>query len=218
MLAALRQLWRHLNLHRSSPVWWGLSIKGTEATIEKTGFTDAQLGAVLDALGRHRNRVWSADCLWHLVHVLMYSGMRVSEALNASYDTEAKVIHITGAKTASGNRSIPMHTKLADGVHITAIETHKASQRATAGTLATAFWRLVKSDKDLEQYDLSSKELSLHSIRHTVTTKLVEAETPYHLLQRIMGHKSADVAMRVYAKTIKADIMREWVEKLAYDI
>lgn len=178
-----------------------------------------------------------AGCLYHLTYVLAYTGMRVSEALNADYDMDAQVIHIGGAKTVAGNRSIPIHSELTSGGthgstdgdpmgpvgtsgvahrtkrnHIEALKDYQQSLVVNPQSLASAFSRYVKGPLGL------SRAYSLHSIRHSVNTKLVEAGMPYHLLQRFMGHKSNDTTMRVYAKFIKADAMREHLVGLRWDL
>ncbi len=51
------------------------------------------------------------------------------------------------------------------------------------------------NEKDLHRADLSRKGYSLHSLRHTFATDMLNAGLRLEVLQQLLGHKSTDITM-----------------------
>ena len=57
-----------------------------------------------------------------------------------------------------------------------------------------ACWMVMK--KALERTGLDHKGYSLHSLRHTFATDMLNAGMRLEVLQQLLGHKSIDITMR----------------------
>jgi integrase len=71
----------------------------------------------------------------------------------------------------------------------------------------------------LQQTGVKRKQVSLHSLRHSVTVKLIEAETHLPIQNRILGHAiGKDVELGRYGRMSKFTPQRlsEAIEKISF--
>jgi integrase len=71
----------------------------------------------------------------------------------------------------------------------------------------------------LKRKKLKTRAKHLHSLRHTVTVKLIEAETPTTIQNRLLGHAlGKSVELRVYGWSSKFAVTRlkEAIEKISF--
>lgn len=171
---------------------------------------------------------------YFLVHLLLYTGMRISEALALKYsDIEDDVIHVDlqyymgefKAPKYNSKRTVPMHKDLKD-----AFEIHKAWHRAemkknkyktdyvfttsTGGmyhtsSIRTALKRFCESN--------GIQYRNIHTYRATFCTQLCRCGVPLEVASKLMGHKSMEVTAKHYA-LVRQETQREAIDKLQYTV
>jgi integrase len=137
------------------------------------------------------------------------TGCRISEALNlqlADIDTSRRLINIRCTdKFKTKNRSeksIPYGDTVADIISrsipdIPSISQYLFHHGANFPYEKSYVSKYIKSV--IRKLNLS-ENLKFHSTRHTFATKLAEANTPPHIMQELLGHKSF-VSTQVYLHT-----------------
>ena len=97
------------------------------------------------------------------------------------------------------------------------------------GTLNKALRRIIR-DCNEEQLEKGTKNpvllpnFSCHSLRHTFTTRLVEAGVNIKVIQELCGHSRSDVTLDIYTTVIKelkerefGDFEEDWEKRLGKD-
>ncbi len=133
--------------------------------------------------------------------LLAYTGMRVDELLTlpkSEVNLEGRYI-VWGSKTESGKgRIIPISKKILP-IFEEMMTTPSArviqykGKNLTYGTLNKYF----KLYLPLMKADTTH---TIHDFRRTTTSMLSDADVPLTTIQKIVGHKSADVTSQVYIK------------------
>ena len=127
----------------------------------------------------------------YLFMFYLISGVRLSEALTidvSDIDYNAGVIHIKGTKTITSDRKIPLTLEISNLLK----KINKKSGRLfpySANAVKCSFKRLKT------QYNLP---YSIHSLRHTYATRLIEAGVSMKYLQVVLGHSSYEVTANIY--------------------
>jgi len=139
---------------------------------------------------------------------LLGTGLRLGEALTLTWRdvSDERVIHVWDGKT--GHRSVPGNLRVTNAVH------QQWAYRPAAA--ADRVWTL---DRRKYQRVLAAamrvvriEDASVHTLRHTFASKLVQKGVNISVIQRLLGHKSVTTTMR-YAH-ISADNLRDAVETL----
>lgn len=147
-----------------------------------------------------------------LILMLMYSaGLRVSEVVNLKpedIDAERKLIHIKGAKGRKDR-----YTMLSEVV-MEALELYlkayqpekwlfpgqKSSSHITTRTVQRVF------EDAIEKAGIE-KDVSVHSLRHSFATHLLESGTDLRYIQELLGHKSSKTT-EIYTHVSKKDLSK----------
>ena len=168
-----------------------------------------------------------------LVRVLLYSGLRISEALGLKYgDIRDGMIHVERQwyldelkePKWGSKRQIPMHKDLID-----AFEIHKKWHEAemkknryeTEFIFTTSTGQLYHSAsvrKALRRF-YNSHNIPYkhpHAYRATFCTQMCRCGVPLEVTSKLMGHKSLEVTAAHYA-LIRKESQREAIDKLTYD-
>lgn len=125
----------------------------------------------------------------------LITGVRLSEALSvevSDIDYSAGVIHIRGTKTISSDRRIPITNDVAKLLR----KINKKSGRLfpySANAVKCAFKRLKT------QYNLP---YTIHSLRHTYATRLIESGASMKYVQVVLGHSSYEVTANIYVDVL----------------
>jgi len=148
-----------------------------------------------------------------LILLLLRTGMRIGELLGVKVSdinlTERKILIYVGEKNYQG-RAVYYNEDAAQALQHWLTERDTQSEylfpgRSGPGTLSyvTAHTALRKC---LTRAGLSDKGYSLHNLRHTFATDMLNAGMRLEVLQQILGHQEIEMTMR-YAKM--TDLTRE---------
>ena len=148
-----------------------------------------------------------------LILLLLRTGMRIGELLEVKISdinlTERKILIYVGEKNYQG-RAVYYNEDAAQALQNWLTERDTQSDylfpgRSGPGTISyvTAHSAMRKC---LEGAGLSDKGYSLHNLRHTFATDMLNAGMRLEVLQQILGHQEIEMTMR-YAKM--TDLTRE---------
>lgn len=168
---------------------------------------DIQL--LLDAIASVRDRA--------LILLLLRTGMRIGELLETQINdivlSDRKILIYLGSKNYQG-RAVYFNEDAEHALkHWLRIRDNKKRYLfyGTPGeqlSYSTA-WGVMR--KTLERAGLVHKKYSLHSLRHTFATDMVNAGMRIEVLQQLLGHQSIEMTMRyakLSAKTREQDYFR----------
>ena len=147
------------------------------------------------------NRIWlhadmpGADA----VLILLYTGMRCGELLTLSkkdVNLRTRVLRITKSKTASGIRTIPIHSRILPFVLARMKAAGKtliadADGRPYSYARFCSLWDSVMAACNIHKH-------TTHDCRHTVATLLDNAGANEAAKKRILGHAGSGVTEAVY--------------------
>ena len=172
-----------------------------------------ELRALLDASGDHRA----------LIATMALAGLRVGEVTGlrwAAVDLAAGRLHVAESKTDAGRRTVDISPDLLDD-----LKAHKARQRAGTAPGDLVFTTRVGTARDrhsvrqrvlagcVKRANVSLEAsghppiegLTNHSLRRTFASLLYEAGASPAFVMSQMGHRSAAMALEVYAKKMARD-------------
>jgi len=170
-----------------------------------------------------------AERAYMLYHLMLITGLRLSEALNLNVEhaSRAKVeIKVKGwtKKGQKKERFKTVYFPKAIQEHFKDFLKYKARQKEDLSPQAALFVskkgtrissRQVERDfkKWLREAGIES-DLSPHSLRHTVGTRLLKAFKNPKLVQRYLGHSDVATTLRYYVDVFPEDL-EEAAEALA---
>jgi len=148
-----------------------------------------------------------------LILLLLRTGMRIGELLGVKVSdinlSERKILIYVGEKNFQG-RAVYYNEDAAQALQQWLQERDTASDylfpgRSGRGTISyVAAYTAMR--RCLERASLSEKGYSLHNLRHTFATDMLNAGMRLEVLQQILGHQEIEMTMR-YAKM--TDLTRE---------
>ena len=147
-----------------------------------------------------------------LILLLLRTGMRIGELLNVTVSdicfSERKILLYVGAKNYQGRvvyYSEDAEKALKNWLAIRDPERHYLFYSSSRHNISyVAAWTVMK--KIIEAAGLSGKGYSLHSLRHTFATDMLNAGLRLEVLQQLLGHRSIEMT-RQYARL--SDTTRE---------
>ena len=189
--------------------WRGLDIQYSRTTTRRI-WTDAEIAELFYALRSFPQerlpKQAGSDAAYWLPFLAIYTGARLSELAQLKptdlvEKPDGYWLNITDSapdqklKTVAAKRSIPVHQVLIDGGLITYAKRLQDAQ-------ATSMWPLLPTRAGKAGGYFSNwfgrylkaqgfAGLDFHSLRHTFRTKLVIANVPESVIDRIMGHSVA---------------------------
>jgi integrase len=157
--------------------------------------------------------------LKHLITIAAYSGCRLEElcALKLTHVKDDRLL-IGYAKTAAGDREVPIHKDLnqlvtrlvdtsTDGYLISGLTLSKFDDRSNA--IGKRFGRLKKK----LGYD---NRYVFHSIRKTFASRLEEAGVPELLAARLLGHEVKTISYGLYSSGSTFPQLRDAINQVRY--
>lgn len=153
--------------------------------------------ALLAAINKIRDRA--------LILLLLRTGMRIGELLNVKVTDiilpERKILLYVGEKNYQGRvvyYSEDAERALQEWLHTRDTQKEYLFYSPSRETLSyVAAWMVMK--KILERAGLSHRRYSLHCLRHTFATDMLNAGLRLEALQKLLGHQSIEITLR-YAK------------------
>lgn len=147
---------------------------------------------ILDLLKNtdHPRRRYYYPEVGELVEVLVDTGMRLSEALNLSYDDINYTTNLLTIWFNKGDRprSIPMTTRVRN-----IFEKRQVKNSSKPFTInkdkAELAWKWVRVEMNLH----GDKEFVLHALRHTCASRLVNKDIDLYVVKEWLGHSSIQV-------------------------
>ena len=127
------------------------------------------------------------------------AGLRVSEIVNLKIkdiDSKRMMIHIHGAK-GKKDRLVPLSKKLLEVLRIYFVQYKPKEflfEGQTGGAYSTRSIQLILSDA--KRKASIGKTGSVHSLRHSYATHLMESGTDIRFIQELLGHNSIKTTMR----------------------
>lgn len=206
--------------------WRGIDIQYSKTTTRRI-WTDAEITKLFNALRSFpKDRLpkqAGADAAYWLPRLAIYTGARLSELAQLKptdlvEKPDGYWINITDAapdqklKTVAAKRSIPVHEALIDGGLVTYAKRLKLAQSTSmwpllptragkaGGYFSNWFGRYLKTQ--------GFTDLDFHSLRHTFRTKLVIANVPESVIDRIMGHSVAGNVGKARYTHVQSELRR----------
>lgn len=158
--------------------------------------------------------------IWQLA---LFTGMRIGEILTlkkSNIDFKKKEIHIerTLTKNQNGKIKIGNYTKTEASYRIIRMDKnaekilHIAMNESLAktellfsredGTFITSGMVYTSLKNFVKKYKIAPK-CSLHMLRHTYATRLIEAEVPPRIIQHLLGHEGIQTTLDTYTDVFK---------------
>jgi|SRR5579883_572368 len=222
----LRTYWKYLQAIEVAPdgetPFDGLQRQNSDGKAARArrrqAFTPKEIaGLIVEA--RHAGHEQLADA----ITIFAYTGMRLDElASMKTTQVRAGAFHVKeggDGKTEAATRIVPIHSAIAslvkrlckastDGYLLSGLS-DKNKYKKRGLSITDAFGRLKRN----LGYD---KRYVLHSIRHTVTTLLIQAGIDQVVRYEILGHEHEDLEERVYGHGVTMKQKRDAIERLKY--
>jgi integrase len=159
------------------------------------------------------------DNLKYLYMSYIYTGMRREELFNSVIEEVEGIpyFNIQRGKNTASIRSVPLHSELIK-MELTNEKLQSAKSVINFNNLGRKFNESIKSQVT------QSNRKTLHSLRHTVATKLQNEGVPDETIRAIIGHAAQDTLNRVYTASTstglsadKARRLKEAIDKLSFN-
>ncbi|MEY1556050.1 tyrosine-type recombinase/integrase [Yoonia sp. R2331] len=152
------------------------------------------------------------EAIHMVVRVLAFSGMRPIEVIRLTPDDVTDDwIRITGSKTESSTRVVPLHPDIGDFPRWIAsggLKTFQSIKTDQVGSVRHNFSRLLR---DKMQTPITDPQKALYSLRSTFVNAMRRAGADIQVQRAILGHKEAG-AIRHYVDGPEFEVKRKWVE------
>lgn len=155
-----------------------------------------------------------------LILLLLRTGMRIGELLNVRVSDiilpEKKILLYLGEKNFQGR--VVYFSEDAETALVEWLQERKEQKRylfyspARENISYVAVWTVMR--KLLGKADLLNKGYSLHSLRHTFATTMLNAGLRLEVLQQLLGHQLIDMTLR-YAKLSNVTRKAEYFKAIA---
>jgi integrase/recombinase XerD len=170
------------------------------------------IDALLIAIDKVRDRA--------MILLLLRTGMRIGELLNVKVTDiilpERKILIYLGEKNYQGR--VAYYSDDAGTALQHWLDTRNQGKeflfysRSREKISSVAAWTTMKNL--LTKAGLSGKEYSLHSLRHTFATDMLNAGLRVEVLQQLLGHRSIEITMR-YARMSNTTRETEYFKAMA---
>lgn len=156
----------------------------------------------------------------------IYTGGRIEELARLTVDKvdlDRETLTIEGAKTAAGNRVVPIHPKLLPVIKRLLTEAHSGSRDYLIATESNNKFS-NRSDPLSKRFGRRKSELGydgryvFHSIRKTVVTLLEQAGIPEGITADIVGHEKNTMTYGLYSGGTSIEQKREALRSLDYGL
>ena len=219
-LTSLHQYWQHLQRHEEvaeeyNPFAGHRLKKKNGGHTDVLAFTPNEVALILKAIDAKPD-----DTLKQLTVIAAYTGMKIEEICAMKVENvTASMLSVVDAKTVSGIRELPIHSKLKplikrlksnspDGYLISGLSADKYGDRSAA--VGKRFGYLKAN------LGYTSRSHTFHSLRHTFSTALLRADVSPVVTDFLMGHKSGNLAIDTYSDGVSFKQKKDAVAKIKY--
>lgn len=217
-LTHLHQYWLYLQRIEEVPEEYNPFVghqlkKKNGGSVDVVGFSPEEVAKIIAGIAREQDQ--DLKCL---VLIAVYSGMRIEEicAMKLS-DVAEDRFRVTDAKTKAGVRDVPIHkvlkplikhlTKMSkDGYLISGLSENKYGDRSSA--IGKRFGRLKK------KLGFTTRSHVFHSLRHSFSTALLQAEASSVVIDFLLGHKSGNLAIDTYSDGVSFKQKKDAINKI----
>ncbi|MBW2633150.1 MAG: tyrosine-type recombinase/integrase [Deltaproteobacteria bacterium] len=155
-----------------------------------------------------------------LIRLLLRTGMRISELLNTQMEDislEGQVIRIYESDKTSIGRVVYFSNDAAEALYHWLMKRdywkkYLFHNRRDQAISYTAAWSIFK--KYVDKAGLSHKGITLHCLRHTYATNLLNAGIPIEVLRDLLGHQNLEHTRR-YARLTDRTRKEEYFKTMA---
>ena len=182
-----------------------IDIGKNEDKKEKEIFTDSEIEKLFEDDENDTSKI---------ILILIYTGLRIGELLEmkrTEVDLTNKVIKVVKSKTNNGIRSIPIADKIYNYIEYFYNKGHEylITSPKNKPFKYSNFYREFFS-RNLEELGIN-KNLSPHSCRHTMSTKLILAEVPGYFVKLLLGHSSNVLHENTYTHVNNVEDLRKYI-------
>jgi integrase len=161
--------------------------------------------------------------------VCLFTGMRIEEVTSLElkhFKTQdgIRILNVRDAKTAAGNRSVPIHSKLIELGFLEYFDEVKNRH----GADSRLFWYLNdghngtkknlsrRFSEYLVKIGVKEDDNCFHSLRHTVITRLAARKVNDSTSYQLTGHQSDKSAHYDYLHPLPVPVLKDAVEQLDF--
>lgn len=196
---------------------------------KREAFTDAQMKKIIKAILKEPKPHYKWGALMGC-----YTGARLEEIAQLKTEDikqekgiwffDINDLEKKKLKNKSSKRTVPIHSKL---IELGLLDFWKECKTAKHDRLLNAlsfngnngYGRNLGrwfNESLLPALEIKAEGLSFHSLRHTVITKLQQADIEDSLIKRIVGHAQSDVTNLVYAKGQTLEQKQQAIEEISF--
>jgi integrase len=224
-LSTWRGYWKYLRQHQHvpddiMPLNEVEVPKQTQKNAKILPYEPSDVARLVRAAEGRKKPKW--DEVADLIRIAAYTGVRREEVCSLKVrdvDLSNRCFSVTDAKTKAGVRTVPIHSAAMqvfrqlctdnDGYVFAHLLTDKWGNRGDA--IGKRFGRLKKELGFSKQHDF-------HSLRHTVTTMLANAEVEPDVISDIVGHEKTNFSLKKYTPGFSLEIKANAIAKLKYPV
>ena len=200
---------------------------------ERKNFSDTQLESMFESETYKKGPIKLPSMFWAPL-ISLYTGARAGEILQLEFVDDIWIFNINDeddkqVKSKAGIRTIPIHSKLIELGFLDFIKARKNTElirvfpeepRNTVGQFGSFSKRFATFKKNCGIQSDETTMYDFHSFRHTIRTKLTEAQVEETLIDSMVGHenKTASIGRTVYNHANLIPQKKEAIEKLQYNI
>lgn len=214
----------------------GMKLDITEREKPRDDFSPEQMKTILNAIERDSIKNGRLNYRYWVTLIAAYTGARLGEVTQLhvediiqkdgvwcfDFNGNGETKHL---KNKSSQRILPIHQKILDSGFIEYVDDIRSKgykhlfpkikySKAHRYTQAMTVWF---NTKFLPELGLKTDKLVFHSMRHTITTQLLEAGTNDSLVKMIRGSSlGKDSTFAHYDHSKRLGLMKEALEKLPY--
>ncbi len=132
-----------------------------------------------------------------LFTLLIFSGLRISEALQLSWDDvdlSNGLVHVRKGKTKNATRSVPLIAATGRLLRAHKLQSDPGTTRVFTVSHSGARDALNRACKAA-----GIPRVSLHELRHTFVSLMIDLREPLPSLAKMVGHSSPNLTLEIYA-------------------
>ena len=153
--------------------------------------------------------------------VSLYSGMRLDEICNIQKTViNDNCFKVLEGKTKASQRIIPIHPLLKPLIKRfmdAEVDNYLIKGIKDGGYDNKRSWNFQKKLGRLRKKIGMPEGIVFHTLRNTFATQMENLDIPMNHISQLMGHEDSNMAMDLYSKGPKIELLAESIKKLTYE-